>query len=396
MDGQNNLPLEGVRVLAIDRVLAGPSAGLILSDLGAEVINIEEPDRGDPYRNANSVTGEAVFATVNRNRGSIGIDLKSQNGKDIFFSLVEESDVVLENLGAGIPEKLGIGYEAVSDVNDDIVYCSIKGFFDGEYSDRKALDAVAQAMSGIMMMTGETQEQPMRAGTSILDIGAGMFGAIAVVAALTNPSGERGQKIESGLFETGVSFVNYWLTSFGISGENPEPLGTGHPLWTPYTTFEDRNSDSFFIGITNDKEWTAFCQTFGFTSLDIEAYNTNEKRLASKGEITEQLQERFSKRAREEIVTELIDLGIATGKVNSIGDVYNDPHMRGENLFCDVETDKGTEGVQTPLTPIRTTKYSPENRRDPPELGEDTEAILTELGYTEKEVEDLRGQEVIK
>lgn len=396
-DGESGpLPLEGITVLTLDRVIAGPFAGAILSDLGAKVINVEPPGTGDPYRDGEMPIERAAFNTVHRNRGSIAIDLKSDEGRAVFLDMVADADVVLENFGRGVVENLGVGYEECSRANDDIIYCSIKGFFDGgEYGDRKALDAVAQAMSGLMTMTGE--DDAMRAGTSVSDMSTSLFGVIAILAALHQPPGERGQRIETGLFESAVSLMNYWLSYYQIAGEHPEPLGQGHPLWTPYSVFPTSDDKEVFVGVIDDDEWVEMCEAFDFDDLlAAEEYATNKQRVANEDEMNALLGELFSEFERDDIVETLLDLGITTSGVATIDEVVDDSHLDELGLWASVTPDTGGDPIKVPLTPISSDQYKVQNRRDTPELGEDTDTILAEMGYETDRIAKLRADGIVE
>lgn len=388
-------PLEGVTVLTLDHLVAGPFAGMVLSDLGADVINIEPTDDGDLYRDGTMPVQKATFNSVQRSHKSFAVDLKTEEGREVYFDLVREADAVVENFGKGVAEQLGVGYETVSDVNPDIVYASVKGFFDGKYGDRKALDAVAQAMSGMMTMTGG--EEPMRAGTSVADMSTGLYAAIGILSALNLPPGNRGQKIETGLFESATSFMNYWIGMHQIMDEHPQPLGQDHPMWTPYTVFEVKGGKEVFIGVLNDEEWVAMCEAFDFQDLlEDERYDTNESRVEHADDLNPTLQERLSDVPREEVVDTLLELDITVAGVKTLDEVLDDQHLNELGMFASVTPDYGETEMRVPVTPIQSTTFRIPTENETAALGEHTADILRGLSYDHDEIDSLRDAGIIQ
>lgn len=388
-------PLDGITVLTLDHLVAGPFAAMVLSDLGADVINVEPPDGGDLYRDGTMPVQKATFNSVQRSHRSFAVDLKTEDGREVYFDLVREADAIVENFGKGVTESLGVGYDAVSEVNPDIVYASVKGFMEGEYGDRKALDAVAQAMSGMMTMTGN--EEPMRAGTSVADMTTGLYAAIGILSALNLPPGERGQKIEAGLFESATSFMNYWLGMHQIMDEHPQPLGQDHPMWTPYTVFEVKDGKEVFIGVLNDEEWVAMCEAFDFDDfLEDERFDTNESRVDHADVLNPALEERFSDVPREEIIETLLELDITVAGVKTLDEVLDDDHLNQLGMFASVTPDYSDEEMRVPLTPLKSSSFQIPTENETADLGADTEDILDGLAYDREEIESLRDDGVVR
>jgi crotonobetainyl-CoA:carnitine CoA-transferase CaiB-like acyl-CoA transferase len=283
----DELPLHGLRVLELGHIIAGPSAGLLLADLGADVIKVERPGEGDQSRGMPAGNG-ANFHFLNRNKRSIAIDLKgSREGRELFLRLVKRTDVVLDNFAYGAVEGLGLGYDVLAKENPGLIYLALKGFLPGPYEARPFLDELAQMAAGLAFMTGP-KGQPMRAGASIVDVGAAAYGVIAVLAALQQRVRTGvGQKITSGLYETTVFWVGQWLASFAATGEPSVPMpeirqGT-RMGWGVYQLFEAGDGEQVFIGITSNAHWERFCTEFALKDLlEDERLDTNAKRVAAR------------------------------------------------------------------------------------------------------------------
>jgi len=256
------LPLDGVRVVEFAHMVMGPSCGLVLADLGAEVIKVE-PLEGDNTRRLTGA-GAGFYPIFNRNKKSLAVDLKSPAGREIVLKLIKSADVVSENFRPGAMDKLGFGYDAVKTIKPDIIYCSHKGFLPGPYEHRTALDEVVQMMGGLAYMTGG-KGKPIRAGASVNDIMGGMFGAIAILAALRNRERTgRGEHVQSGLFENAAWLVSTHMMQHAVSGKEPEPMSAGKRAWGVYDVFTACDGCQVFIGCTSDGHWQRFCETFGF------------------------------------------------------------------------------------------------------------------------------------
>ncbi|KTG20238.1 CaiB/BaiF CoA transferase family protein, partial [Haloferax profundi] len=258
-----HLPLDGVRVLELGHIIAGPFCSMILADLGADVIKVEHPNGGDLIRGSSPV-GNSSFNYVNRDKRSITLNLKSDAALEAFFDLLEETDVLVENYAPGTAERLGIGYESLKQTYPGLVYCSIKGFNPGPYESYPALDPIAEALSGMMSVTGHEDMPPVRSGTSIADMAASFYGAIGVLGALyrRNQTGI-GSKVTAPLFESTVSMMGYWLAYTEAYDDVPGPMGASHPNWAPYDVFKTSDEEWVFIGPSGERQWEALCTALG-------------------------------------------------------------------------------------------------------------------------------------
>lgn len=376
-------PLSGLCVVELGNIVAGPFATSILADLGADVIKVERPESGDLIRTSGDV-GDAMFAAINRNKRSIALDLKSEAGIESFYALIEDADVFVENLGQGVPERLNIGYDDLHELNSRLIYLSIKGFKQGPYGERAGMDVVAEAMSGLMSVTGEPDRPPVRVGTSIADIGAALYGVMGVFLALRerDQTGE-GQRVDGTLFEAASHWMGYWVTYANLFNEDPEPLGASHPSWGLYDVFEMRGG-WLFIGVTSNRHWSAFCEAADLKQLEEnDQFKTAADRRANKQELTKYVQERLRSKNRNDLLDKLLEAGVPTAPVNKPSDLINDPGLKAANLLTHFQYKKEKEEinqeVQTVLAPITGEHFGPDQYRDPPHLGEHTEEILSEL-----------------
>ncbi len=372
------LPLEGVRLLDLSRVLAGPYATMILADLGADVIKVEHPERGDDTRHWGPpfAGGEsAYFLSVNRNKRSIGVNLKTEEGLERVKKLAAGSDVVIENLRRGALEKLGLGYEALRETNPGLVYCSITGFGPGKDQDRPGYDFLIQARGGIMGITGFPDGEPTKVGVAIADIVCGLYAATAFLAALHRRSetGE-GAHIEVPLFETQLSWLANRAQEYLVSGEDKGRMGNAHPTIVPYQTF-DASDKPIAVAVGNNTQFANLCKTIGLEELaQDERYATNPDRVANREELVEILQREFSKRPADEWVEEIRDAGVPCGPVNALADVFTDEHVLSSGILQDV--DHPAAGMLKMLaSPVLVDGGRLPIRRPPPTLGQHTEEL---------------------
>ncbi|MFB6123801.1 MAG: CaiB/BaiF CoA transferase family protein [Haloferacaceae archaeon] len=387
----DTLPLSDVTVVELGNIVAGPFASLMLADLGAEVIKVERPGVGDIIRSSGQ-TGDAMFAALNRNKRSVTLDLKADAGKEAFVELVGDADVFVENMGRGAAERLGIGYDDLRDVNRGLVYLSIKGFQEGPYGDRPGMDVVAEAMSGLMSVTGEKGRQPVRVGTSIADMGGALYGVMGVLMALRerDETGE-GQRIDGTLFEASTHWMGYWMTYAHLLGEDPEPLGASHPSWGLYDVFET-DGGWLFVGVTTERHWPAFCRAADMEELLAdERFDTAEKRRERKEELTEAVAEGLQGRDREELLAAFEAENVPAAPVNEPSDLIDDPHLEEAGLLAEftAESEGEEHDLQTALTPVVGDRMAPEQRLDPPALGEHTEEVFA---ATDLDVASLRDR----
>jgi crotonobetainyl-CoA:carnitine CoA-transferase CaiB-like acyl-CoA transferase len=372
------LPLEGVRVLDLSRVLAGPYATMVLADLGADVIKVEHPERGDDTRHWGPpfAGGEsAYFLSVNRNKRSIGVNLKTEEGLERVKKLAAGSDVVIENLRRGALEKLGLGYEALRETNPGLVYCSITGFGPGKDQDLPGYDFLIQARGGIMGITGFPDGEPTKVGVAIADIVCGLYAATAILAALHRRSetGE-GAHIEVPLFETQLSWLANRAQEYLVSGEDKGRMGNAHPTIVPYQTF-DASDKPIAVAVGNNTQFANLCKTIGLEELaQDECYATNPDRVANREELVEILQREFSKRPADEWVEEIRDAGVPCGPVNALADVFTDEHVLSSGILQDV--DHPAAGMLKMLaSPVLVDGGRLPIRRPPPTLGQHTEEL---------------------
>lgn len=394
----NHLPLSGTRVLELGHIVAGPTAGLILADFGADVIKIEDPSRGgDQARN--SPSGASTFYFLNRNKRSFALNLKKPEGKELFLKFAASSDVVLDNYAPGVLERLGVGYETVSKFNPGIIYCSINGFLKGPYSNRPALDEVAQMMGGIAYMTG-LPDQPLRIGASVTDISVATYGVIGILCALLqrNQTG-RGQQITAGLFETVVFWVGQHLAHFAFSGEPSQPMsvrkmGTRF-RWGVFDLFRAADGKQVFIGVTSNRHWETFCAELEQAELASHPdLRDNEGRTRSRDWLLPRVQEIVGKYGSKELMKKLEQAQVPYAPVNTPADLYDDPYLSSdENRLLPVEA--GDKKVRLPALPLESGEFKFSVRRQPPRLGEHTREILEELGISVADIERLAKSEAV-
>jgi crotonobetainyl-CoA:carnitine CoA-transferase CaiB-like acyl-CoA transferase len=390
------LPLDGIRVLELGHIVAGPSAGLILADLGADVCKVEDPRTGDTARNqANAGT---TFFSFNRNKRSIALDLRTDAGREVFGKLVQRSDVVMDNYSDGALDRLGIGYAWGSRLNPRIIYCSIKGFLKGPSASRPYLDELAQMEAGLAYVTG-LPGQPMRAAASIVDIGAASYGVMGILAALyRRESTGRGEHIRSGLFETTVFWMTQHFARVQLAGDAPGPRsmsdasGIGRSMgWGVYQLFETADAKQIFIAATTNRHWQSLCGVLKLADLAADpTLSTNALRSTRRPLFTPQIAAAVKQLDLEDVVPLLRDANIPYAPVNTPADLVNEPHLNGGGHLLEVTLSDGRTFKQ-PTLPIALGEAQYEFHMPPPALGEHTEAILTELGYLPKEIEQLHS-----
>ncbi len=375
------LPLEGVRVLDLSRVLAGPYATMVLADLGADVVKVEHPERGDDTRHWGPpfAGGEsAYFLSVNRNKRSIGVDLKDPEGLEKIKRLAAGADVLIENMRRGALEKFGLGYEALKESNPDLIYCSVTGFGPGKDRDRPGYDFLIQARAGIMGITGFPDGEPTKVGVAIADIVCGLHAATAILAALhrRGVTGE-GARIEVPLFEATLSWLANRGQEYLVSGEDKGRMGNAHPTIVPYQTL-DASDRPIAVAVGNDAQFRRLCEAIGRVELaDDERYATNPARVANREELVEILQQEFSQRTADEWVEKIREAGVPIGPVNTLADVFSDEHVLGSGILQTVE--HPAAGVLKMLaSPVLVDGERPPVRRPPPTLGQHTEGVRDE------------------
>ncbi|HET7342627.1 MAG TPA: CaiB/BaiF CoA-transferase family protein [Methylomirabilota bacterium] len=395
-----DLPLDGLRALELGHIIAGPSAGLLLADLGADVIKVERPGEGDQSRGM-PAGNSANFHFLNRNKRSIAIDLKgSREGRELFLRLAGACDVVIDNFAHGAVEALGLGYDVLAKANPRIIYLAVKGFLPGPYEARPFLDELAQMAAGLAFMTGP-QGKPMRAGASIVDVGAAAYGVVAVLAALQQRARTgAGQKITSGLYETTVFWVGQWLANYGATGEPSVPMpeirqGT-RMGWGVYQLFDAADGEQVFIGITSNAHWERFCKEFALDDLLAdESLNDNAKRVAARGWLPARIGDEMRTYASAELAERLERARIPFAPLRRPDQLVDDPHLNASHQFVDTPL-PGRPPAKLPKLPVRSTAYELGLRRPAPRLGEHTREVLGELGLTAEEIDALASRRVIQ
>jgi crotonobetainyl-CoA:carnitine CoA-transferase CaiB-like acyl-CoA transferase len=373
------LPLEGVRVLDLSRVLAGPYATMMLADLGADVLRIEHPERGDDTRHwgppfAGGEGGEsAYFLSANRNKRSAAVDLKTAEGLEKVKKLAAGADVLIENMRRGALERLGLGYEVLKELNSGLVYCSITGFGPGEDQDRPGYDFLVQARGGIMGITGFPDGEPTKVGVAVADMVCGLQAATAVLAALyrRNTTGE-GARIEVPLFESQLSWLGNRAQEYLVSGEDTGRMGNAHPSIVPYQTF-DASDRQIAIAVGNNTQFATLCGAIGRDELaDDKRFATNPDRVANREELVAILQVEFAKKTADEWVHEVREAGVPCGPVNRLADVFSDGHVLSSGILQDIE--HPTAGIVKMLaSPMLVDGERLPVRRPPPTLGQHTD-----------------------
>ena len=393
------LPLADIRVLELGHIIAGPSAGLLLADLGADVIKVEKPVEGDQTRGM-PAGNWANFHFFNRNKRSLAIDLKgSSEGRELFLRLAKSTDVVIDNFAYGAVEGLGLGYDVLSKANPRIIYMALKGFLPGPSEARPFLDELAQMAGGLAFMTGP-RGKPMRAGASVIDVGAAAYGIVAVLAALHQR--ERtgvGQKITSGLYETSVYWVGQWLANFAATGEPSVPMpemrqGT-RMGWGIYQLFDASDGEQVFIGITSNAHWERFCEEFGLADLLAdERLNDNAKRVAARSWLPARIGEETRKYTSAELAERLERARIPFAPLRRPDQLVDDAHLNASEQLMDTPL-PGRGTARLPKMPVRSTAYEFRLRRAAPTLGEHTRDVLLEFGLTKDEIDALASRRVI-
>ena len=393
------LPLDGLRVLELGHIVAGPSAGLLFADLGADVVKVERPGEGDQARGM-PAGNSANFHFLNRNKRSITIDLKgSREGRDLFLRLVHGSDIVIDNFSYGAVEGLGLGYEVLTKTNPRIIYLALKGFLPGPYEARPFLDELAQMSAGLAFMTGP-RGKPMRAGASVVDVGAAAYGVIAVLAALQQR--ERtglGQKITAGLYETTVYLVGQWLASYAATGEPSVPMpemrqGT-RMGWGIYQLFTAADDEQVFIGITSNAHWERFCKEFALNDLLAdETLNDNAKRVAARGWLPARIADEMRRYPSAELAERLERARVPFAPLRRPDQLVDDPHLNAAQQFVDTPL-PGRGMAKLPKMPVRSSAFEMGLRRPAPKLGEHTREVLQEFGLSTDEIDALASRRVI-
>jgi crotonobetainyl-CoA:carnitine CoA-transferase CaiB-like acyl-CoA transferase len=391
--------LEGIKVLDLSRALAGPYCTMMLADMGAEVIKVEMPGRGDDSRSWGPpfVEGEsAYFISINRNKKSINLNMKSEKSMEIIHKLIKRSDVLVENFRPGAMERLGLGYERVKEMNPRIIYASISGFGqDGPYRMLPGFDQVLQGMGGLMSITGEPGGPPIKVGVAIADISGGMFAAYGIVVALYNREKTgRGQMIDVSLLDSQVAWLTYRAGAYLTSGEVPQPVGSGHPVIVPYQAFKAKD---VYINIAagNDQLWEKFCKAVGLEKvMNDPKFATNAKRVENREEIVKIISDLIVTRNGEEWLQIITDAGVPCGPIYTVDKIFADPQVLHRQMLKELDHLKAGK-VKVTGIPVKLSDTPGEVETAPPVLGQHTQEILNELGYSDQDLEKLRQEKVV-
>lgn len=386
-------PLAGLKVVEFTHMVMGPTAGVILADLGAESTKIE-PLNGDNTRRLKG-SGAGYFAMYNRNKKSLCVDLKSAEGKEIAWKLIEDADVLIENFRPGAMDKLGFGFEDMARRNPRLIYCSLKGFLTGPYEHRTALDEVTQMMGGLAYMTG-LPDKPMRAGSSVIDITGGMFGVIGILAAIEERHRTGlGKRVTSSLYETTAFMVGQHMAQEAVQGEAPPPMSVRRSAWSIYDIFYSQDNERVFVGVVSDTLWKAFCTEFELHEfLSDKGLDNNNDRVKARDKILPPIQALFAGMDKVTLMARLDRAGVPFAPINTPSDLFTDPHLQAGGLI-EVTLPDGNK-TQLPALPIELNGARPGLRHDLPTEGKHSREALQDAGYSDAIIEKMLADGIIK
>lgn len=390
----SQLPLDGIRVVEITHMVMGPTCGMILGDLGAEVIKVE-PIRGDGTRRLLGA-GAGFFRTFNRNKKSIAVDLDDPAGREAVLKLADSADVFIENFKPGRMKSQGLDYESLRRRNPRLIYASHKGFLSGPYDKRLALDEVVQMMAGLAYMTGPVG-RPLRAGSSVNDIMGGMFGAIGVLAALNerNRSG-LGKEVQSALYENCVLLAAQHMQQYVVTGEAAAPMPNRISAWCVYDVFQFANDEQMFVAATGEGQWTALCKLLGQEALLADpSLATNNDRVLQRPRLLAHLAEVFATMDAKALAVQLEANGIPFAPIRRPEELFDDAHLIESGGLAKLELEDGSY-TDMPLLPLSLDGQRLQPRRSIPRIGEDTASVLKSLGYSEEQIAQLSAAGVLK
>ncbi len=388
------LALEGIRVVEFCHVVMGPACGLVLADMGAEVIKVEPLD-GDHTRKL-TASGAGFFPTYNRNKKSFAVDLKSPQGHEAVMKLIASADVIIENFRPGAMDKLGMGYEALRTLNPALIYCSLKGFLPGPYEHRVGLDEVVQMMGGLAYMTGG-RFGPLRAGASVNDVMGGMFGAIAILGALhqRKATGE-GQFVQSALFENNAFLMGQHMLEGFATGQPVKPMPDRIRAWALYDNFKTLDGELVFVGVVTDTQWKVFCESFGLNALLADpALKTNPQRVEARPRILPIVTEIFSKLSKQDLMAKCDKLGLPFAPIAKPEDLFGDPHLNAKGGLVPVTMPHSGIKTKVPGLPVEMNGARLTTRLDIPKVGEHTREVLSSLGYNAAEIAGLMSDKSV-
>jgi crotonobetainyl-CoA:carnitine CoA-transferase CaiB-like acyl-CoA transferase len=394
-----SLSLDGVRVLDLSRVLAGPFCGMLLSDLGADVVKIEDTGSGDesrtwpPHKDGES----AAFLVINRNKRDMTLDLKAPEGVEVLKRMVATADVLIENFRTGTMESFGLGYDTLAAINPRLIYCSVSAFGrTGPRKDAAGYEALMQAFSGIMSITGEPDGAPLRCGVSFLDLTTGIFCAFGIVNALLHRVRTGlGQRVDGSLLETAVTLLNYHAEGYLLTGAQPKPLGSSHPSLSPYRTFKCRDGQWVFIAGANDRFWQRLAPALGLPHMASDPrFAVNIERVKNRRELEEALEVAIAKHDREPLLKVLEEAGVPATPVNTVAQVMEDPQTAARAMIQRVVHPRLGE-IPVVGTPVKFSRMKAGVRTPAPQQGEHTDQVLAEYGYSSSDIAALRAKKVV-
>lgn len=391
--------LEGVKVLDLSRTLAGPFSTMMLGDMGADIIKVEQPGSGDETRRFTPPTwnGESCYyLTSNRNKRSITIDLKLEEGKEIIYRLAEEADIFVENFRTGTMDKLGYGYEKLKEINPRLIYCSISGFGrTGPEKNRAGYDLLLQGFSGLMSITGEQDGPPVKAGTSIVDLTTGMYAAFSMVTALmAREKTGIGQFLDVSLLDSQVALLNYHGTNYFATGDSAKRFGSGHPTIVPYQAFHAKDMD-IILAVANDGLWVKCCNAFGWKDLlEDSRFIINDDRVAHRKLLVGIINDRLSEMESKEIFDLMDRSGVPCGPIHTVDQVFNHPQVKARDMILEIEH-PNVKDLKVPNFPVKFSETPAQLRMHPPLLGEHTNDIMAELGYSEEQIQLMKENKIL-
>jgi crotonobetainyl-CoA:carnitine CoA-transferase CaiB-like acyl-CoA transferase len=386
------LPLEGVRVIEFAHMVMGPSCGLVLADLGAEVIKVEPPG-GDNTRRLEAA-GAGFFPVFNRNKKSFAVDLQQPEGRELVLKLLRRADALTENFRPGALDKLGFSYQRLSQENPRLIYCSLKGFLAGPYEHRLALDEVTQMMGGLAYMTG-LPDRPLRAGSSVIDIMGGTFAAVGILSALREREKTgRGARVTSSLFESTAYLVAQHMAQFELTGEAPLPMSVKRPAWGVYDICETGDGGKLFIGVVTDTQWEVFCREFGAPELAADPrLKTNGMRVKERAWLLPKVNEITRRHTLADLSAKLEAIGLPFAPIAKPWDLLDDPHLKASAGL--LETKINSKTIRVPALPLALDGKRLGKRTDPPRIGEHGRELLAELGCSPQDIESLRDRRIV-
>ena len=388
------LPLSRLKVVEFTHMVMGPTCGMVLADLGADVVKVEPAPKGDTTRHLTG-SGTGFYASFQRNRRSLCVDMKQPEGLALVKRLLRDADALIENFRPGAMDKLGLGYEALSAENPRLIYCSCKGFLPGPYEHRTALDEVVQMMGGLAYMTG-LQGRPLRAGSSVIDIMGGLSAAIAILSVVAEREHTgRGRHVQAALFETVAMLMAQHMAQTAITGTAPPPMSTRTPAWPVYDVFDTADGGQVFVGVVTDTQWPSFCAAFGFEEMATDpTLATKQLRVHERHRTIPRIAAVLATWTKDALMAKCEELGLPYAPIGKPADLFDDPHLNASGGLVPLTLPDG-RSVKLPALPVAIDRARPGLRHDLRAPGADGAAIAAELGYAAPEIADLAARGVL-